>query len=234
MKIKCIDDEPLAQRILEKYINTISSLELVKKCNDATEAIAWLHENSADLIFLDIKMPQISGIDFLKSLMHPPQIILTTAYPEYALEGYEYAVVDYLLKPISFERFLKAVNKVSIPKNVQVKQDINHETSPFIFLKEDKISHKVFFEEITYIEAYGNFIKVFTDNRMILVSSTMNNIGKSLPEHLFIRTHKSYFVAIKKIDQIEGNMIIIGKKTIPIGTSYKKSIEQSVLKPTTK
>jgi DNA-binding LytR/AlgR family response regulator len=232
MKITCmiIDDEPLAQKVLEKYITALPSLKLVKKCNNAPEAIAWLHENIVDLIFLDIKMPIVSGIDFLKSLIHKPQVILTTAYSEYALEGYEYAVVDYLLKPISFERFLKAVNKVAVSKSgseiVEHKSDIKD----FIFLKEDKINHRVFFDEIRYMEACGNFIKVYTEARMILVAATMTNMEKTLPKNYFVRVHKSFIVSIQRIDQIEGNMISIGKNTIPIGNSYKMIVEQVLSK----
>lgn len=235
MSIKClvVDDEPLAQSVLEKYIASLSSLSLVKKCNNALEAIAFLHENEVDLMFLDIKMPQMTGLEFLKTLTHPPEVILTTAYSEYALEGYEYSVVDYLLKPFSFERFLKAVNKIIMKKNVETNQISTTENKiyeDFIFLKADKIDHRIPFSDIIYIEGCGNYIKVFTKDKMLLVSETMTTIEKNLPENLFLRTHKSFIVSIEKIQQIEGNMIRIGKKSIPIGNFYKMNVEKILAK----
>jgi DNA-binding LytR/AlgR family response regulator len=228
MILKCIvvDDEPLAQRVLEKYISSLSSLVLMKKCNNALEAMSFLHQNEVDLIFLDVKMPELTGIEFLKTLAHPPPIIITTAYSEYALQGYEYSVVDYLLKPFSYERFLKAVNKV-INKKVEYKSTLSANREPvenFIFLKADKIDHKILFSEIKYIEGCGNYIKVFTDNKMLMVAETLTTIEKNLPKELFTRTHKSYIVSIKKINQIEGNMIRIGDKTIPIGNFYRMHV----------
>ena len=228
MKIKCIvvDDEPLAQRVLEKYISSLSSLELLIKCNNALEAMSFLHQNKVDLMFLDIKMPELTGIEFLKTLTHPPQIIITTAYSEYALEGYEYSVTDYLLKPFSYERFLKAVNKV-IDKKVENNSILPANREPvddFIFLKADKIDHKILYSDIKYIEGCGNYIKVFTNNKMLMVAETLTTIEKNLPSELFVRTHKSFIVSIKKIDQIEGNIIRIGKNTIPIGNYYRMQV----------
>jgi DNA-binding LytR/AlgR family response regulator len=227
MKIKCIivEDEPLAQRILEKYIASLSSLELLKKCNNALEAMSFLHKNEVDLMFLDIKMPELTGIEFLRTLTHPPQVIITSAHSEYALEGYEYSVADYLLKPFSFERFLKAVNKVtSANAGNEVKLSADGKQHDFIFIKADRIDHKIYFSEIKYIEGCGNYIKVFTNDQMLMVAETMTTIEKNLPSELFIRTHKSYIVSIKKIDQIEGNMIRIGDKTLPIGNYYRMRV----------
>ncbi len=228
MKIKCIvvDDEPLAQRVLEKYISSLSSLELLKKCNNALEAMSFLHQNKVDLMFLDIKMPELTGIEFLKTLTHPPQIIITTAYSEYALQGYEYSVTDYLLKPFSFERFLKAVNKVTNRKveNNSTLSANREIADDFIFLKADKIDYKILFSEIKYIEGCGNYIKVFTNNKMLMVAETLTTIEKNLPTELFVRTHKSYIVSIKKIDQIEGNIIRIGTSVIPIGNYYRMHV----------
>jgi len=234
MKIKCIvvDDEPLAQGVLGKYISSLSSLELLKKCNNALEAMSFLHQNEVDLMFLDIKMAELTGIEFLKTLTHPPQIIITTAYSEYAMQGYEYSVIDYLLKPFSFERFLKAVNKV-INKKVTNDNTLspNREVADdFIFLKADKIDHKILFSEIKYIEGCGNYIKVFTNNKMLMVAETLTTIEKNLPTQMFIRTHKSYIVSIKNIQQIDGNMINIGKKMIPIGNFYKLRVEEMLNK----
>ena len=229
MKLTCmiVDDEPLAQRVLEKYINSLDSLELVTKCGNGLEALSYLHKNRVDIIFLDIKMPELSGLEFLKTLNNPPHIIITTAYSEYALEGYEYSVVDYLMKPIPFERFLKAVNKVIEKRDV-----IINRTSPstceniddFIFLKSDKINHKVFFSEIRYIEGCGNYIKVYTDDKMLIVSERMANMENMLPETLFLRIHKSYIVSIKKINQLMENKVKIVDKVLPIGNFYKKRV----------
>jgi len=231
VKVRCIivEDEPLAQKVLEKYISSLSTLKLVKKCNNALEAVDFLQCNSVDVIFLDIKMPELTGLDFLKTLSNPPKVIITTAYPEYALEGYKYSVVDYLLKPFSFERFLKAVNKLS-PVTPAASTTIQETVEDFIFIKEDKIRHKVFFSDIIYIEGYGNYLKIYTDKKMILTAETMTNIERRLPANRFIRVHKSFIISIKKIDQIEGNVIKIASKEIPIGKYYKMNVEEMLKK----
>ena len=231
MKFKCliVDDEPLARRVLEKFIASLPSLELVKQCSNALEAAAYLHTHTVDIMCLDIKMPELTGLDFLKTLTSPPQVILTTAYSEYALEGYEYSVVDYLLKPISFERFLKAINKISTQTNTPIQTSIVKNCSKekdFIFLRADKIDHKVCFSKIQYIEGCGNFVKVFLEKQMLMVSETMAAMENNLPMDLFLRTHKSYIVSIPHIDQVEGNMIKIGETVIPIGNQYKMQVRQ--------
>ena len=233
MKIRCliVDDEPLARRVLEKYIDTLPSLELVKQCSNAMEAAAYLHTHSVDVMFLDIKMPELTGLDFLKTLTNPPKVILTTAYSEFALEGYEYSVMDYLLKPISFERFLKAINKITSQTSSTIPADDEQNRSKendFIFLRADKVDHKISFSKIQYIEGCGNFVKVYTDDKMLMASVTMANIENSLPSDRFIRTHKSYIVSIPRIDQVEGNMIRMGDKTIPIGNQYKMTVRQTL------
>lgn len=232
MKIKCmvVDDEPLAQKVLEKYISRLPSLQLVKKCSNALEAMAFLHQNRVDLMFLDIKMPELSGLELLKTLTHAPAVILTTAFSEYALDGYEYSVVDYLLKPFSFERFLKAVNKVVSKKSPEfgTMASANKLDEGFIFLKADKIDHKVYYAGIKYIEGCGNYIKVYFNDKMIMVAETLTTIEKNLPPELFVRIHKSFIVSIKKIDQVIGNMVKIGTKTMPIGNFYKMQVEEMV------
>jgi DNA-binding LytR/AlgR family response regulator len=235
MKIKCIivDDEPLAQSVLVNYISALPSLELVKTCNNAIEAIAYLHEHKVDLMFLDIKMPELSGLDMLKTLPDPPTVIITTAHSEYAMEGYEYSVVDYLLKPFSLERFLKAVNKVvqKEEKLIRTEPRSGMSDTDFIFLKIDKTLQKVQYSEILYIEGYGNFIKVYLNgNKMMLVSETMTNIEKRLPETLFIRTHKSYIVSIKNIAMIYLHDVKVGGKSIPVGNIYKMKVDEVLKK----
>jgi len=231
MKIKClvVDDEPLARRILEKHISCVPSLELVKQCSNAMEAAAYLHTKTVDIMFLDIKMPELTGLELLKTLPNPPHVIITTAYSEFALEGYEYSITDYLLKPISFERFLKAVNRI-IPKTRETDflagSTASEIKDDFIFLRADKIDHKVSFSTIKFIEGCGNFVKVFTDNKMLVVAETMTTMEKNLPPDRFLRTHKSYIVSIQKIEKVEGNIIRMGEKTIPIGKQYKMNVRQ--------
>jgi DNA-binding LytR/AlgR family response regulator len=234
-KIRCIvvDDEPLARKVLKKYIDKVPSLELVKQCGNAMEAVACLHEFSVDLMFLDMKMPEITGMDFIKTLSAPPKIIVTTAYSEYALEGYEQAVIDYLLKPISFERFLKAVNRVqeTIQSRGGVLGTPRGDANPkddFVFLWSNKIEHKVKYAAIRYVKGYGNSVEVYTDDEMITVWETMKTVEESLPKSAFLRVHKSFIVAIDKIDKIERNTIRMGETEIPIGKHYKKDVTEMV------
>jgi len=234
-KMKCIvvDDEPLARKVLKKYIDKVPSLELVKQCGNAMEAAACLHEFSIDLMFLDMKMPEMMGMDFIKTLSAPPKIIVTTAYSEYALEGYEHAVIDYLLKPISFERFLKAVNRVQ--ETVQSLGGVQatprgdaYQKDDFIFLWSNKIEHKVKYAMIRYVKGYGNSVEVYTDDEMITVWETMKTVEESLPKSAFLRVHKSFIVAIDKIDKIERNKILMGETEIPISKYYKKDVTQMI------
>ena len=234
-KIRCIvvDDEPLARKILKKYVDKVPSLELVKQCGNAMEAAACLHESSVDLMFLDMKMPEMTGMDFIKTLSGPPKIIVTTAYSEYALEGYEHAVIDYLLKPISFERFLKAVNRVQ--ETVQSRERLQatprgdvHQKDDFVFLWSNKIEHKVKYAAIKYVKGYGNSVEVYTDDEMITAWETMKTVEESLPKGAFLRVHKSFIVAIDRIDKIEQNKIWMGDTEIPIGKHYKKDVTQMV------
>jgi DNA-binding LytR/AlgR family response regulator len=170
MKLHClvVDDEPIAQQILEKYISQIEALQLVGKANNAFEAVNILHQEKIDILFLDIKMPSLSGLDMLKTLQNPPKVILTTAFSEFGVESYDYGISDYLMKPVSFERFLKAVNKIVMPKNlefpiekVQEKPALENE---FIFFKADKKIHKFYFKEILFFEGSGNYVKIHTEN----------------------------------------------------------------------
>lgn len=230
MKIRCaiVDDEPLAHNILEEYISKIIDLELVKNCYNTMEAIACVRNDFIDLIFLDIQMPGLNGIQFLKSISNPPKVIITSAFSEYALEGYEYSVADYLLKPISFERFLKAVNKIEFPlsNNPVDSGEKIIQNEGFIFLKADKVNYKIEYKKLKYIEGCGNYIKVFTDEKMLLVSEKMSEIEKKLPKELFLRIHKSYIVSLQNIKKYEKNLVVIEEKTLPIGNTYKREIEK--------
>ena len=224
-RCKCliVEDEPLAQNILKKYIADHPSLELVATCTDALEAQLILNKQAIHLIFLDINLPKLSGINFLKSLLQSPLIIFTTAYPEFAVEGFELNAVDYLLKPFSFERFLKAVNKV-IEKLNNFSLPKKEEIDAFIFFKSDKKIHKVDLESIHYIEAVGDYMKVITDSGQLLINETMKNLQEELPARSFIRVHKSFIISRNRIKYIEGNYIQVENKSIPIGATYRNDV----------
>ncbi len=231
MKLKCIivDDEPLAHSVLEKYISRINSLELLGKCNNAIEAINFIHNNPVDLIFLDINMPELSGIDMLKSLQHQPKIIITTAYSEFALDGYEFGVSDYLLKPIKFDRFLKSVNRVieSLPKTSSSNEpnyEFQNEKENFIFLKQDQSVFKVSYSDILYFEALGNYLQVYTTSQKIIIRETMAEMEAKLPIDIFIRIHKSTIVNFTRIEKFINNQILIAGKEFPVGTLYKNEL----------
>lgn len=240
MKLKCllVDDEPLAHKVIQNYINRLHTLEVVGSCYSAVDAINFLYENEVDLMFLDIQMPELNGLEMLKTLPNPPKVILTTAYSEFALESYEFGIIDYLLKPIAFPRFLKAVNRVveqapaagANPENAASANANNQNSSEakndYLFLKENQITHKVFLNDILFIQAYGNYLKFFTDQKMIMVAETMKNIAAKLPESQFMRVHKSYIVSLAKIDQIEGNQIRVKNEVVPVGNKYRLLFEQ--------
>ena len=224
-RCKCIivEDEPLAQNVLKKYIADHPSLELVGTCTDALEAQGVLNKHDVQLIFLDINLPKLSGINFIKTLLQSPLIIFTTAYPEFAVEGFELNAVDYLLKPFSFERFLKAVNKV-VEKLNNPMVSKKEEKNSYIFFRSDKKIHKVDLENILYIEAIGDYMKVITDSGQLIINETMKNLQEELPAGSFIRVHKSFIISRSKIKYIEGNYVQIEDKSIPIGATYRNDV----------
>ncbi len=219
MRINCIvvDDEPASRDILEKFISDCPSLNLICLCKNAFEAMQTINKENIQLIFLDINMPKLSGLRFYKSLINPPYVIFTTAYPEYAVEGFEVDAIDYLLKPFSFERFLKAVNK-AIDKFVNKQQKSENSS---ILLKSDKKLYRVIIDDINYLEALGDYVKVYYSNKSIIVHETFQNMLSQLPEKEFVRVHKSFAIALNKFEIIEGNMIKIKDKSIPIGQTYR-------------
>ncbi len=232
MKLHClvVDDEPIAQQILENYIAQIEALQLVGSANNAFEALNILHREKIDVLFLDIKMPSLSGLDMLKTFQNPPKVILTTAFSEFAVESYEYGITDYLLKPIAFERFLKAVNKVLTPKNLEFPIEIISEKiakeNEFIFFKADKKIHKFYFKEILFFEGSGNYVKIHTENAPpLMVLEKLSGLDEKLPQNQFMRVHKSFIVNISHIQRIEGNMLKIKDKTVTISQSYKQNLE---------
>ena len=228
IKYIIVDDEPIAHRIIEDYGNDLPFLDLQQHCYNAMEALQYLNRHQVDLMFLDINMPKLKGFDFLKTLPTPPKVIVTTAYKEFALEGYELNVVDYLLKPFGLQRFVKAVNKV-----VEMQPAIEKPVLPLteripgkqrLFLKGDKKYHQVRTEDILYVEAYGNYCKIHLTTGMIVTHEKISGMEDKLPAAHFLRVHKSFLVALDKIEQIEGNRIRMKEHSVPIGQLYKLNV----------
>jgi DNA-binding LytR/AlgR family response regulator len=233
-----VDDEPLAQDVLETYIEKIPELNLVGKCSNALEANDMLKSQSIDLMFLDIQMPQLTGIDFLKTLSKPPMVIFTTAYPNYALDGFELNALDYLLKPISLERFMKAVNKALEQFELQSRESgeaVGGEDDPdFIFVKADKKLVKVKYDDILYIEGLKDYVIIRMDADRVITLQTMKSLESKMPQDRFKRIHRSYIVNLDRINAIVGNMVeVIEKKEtkhLPIGKNYRDELLEIVNK----
>jgi len=231
MKTKCliVDDEPLARELIRGHVEKLENFEIVAECSDAMKALQVLREKQIDLMFMDIQMPQITGIEFLKTLKHQPKVIITTAYREYALEGFELDVVDYLLKPITFERFLKSVNKYyqMIQDDVQVVSNTvldKMQDDSFIYIKENKKVVKIYLSEIKYIEGLSEYVQIYTDKRKIITKTSMTQMEEKLTSEKFLRIHKSYIVSISKIEAFTANTIEIQGKELPIGRSFKNGV----------
>lgn len=231
IKAIIVDDEPLALEVLETYISQVPDVTLVKKCNNAFEANEALKQHDIDLMFLDIQMPQLSGVEFVKTLSNPPYVIFTTAYPDYAVEGFELNAVDYLLKPISLERFMKAVNKVSAKlqaKSTDKETEKPDASDDFFFVKADKKLVKVNFDDILYIEGLKDYVIIRLETGRVITLQTMKSLEDRLPTHKFKRIHRSFIVNIKRINAILGNMVEIteaGKlKQLPIGKNYRDEL----------
>jgi DNA-binding LytR/AlgR family response regulator len=224
MKVIIVDDEPLALEVLETYLTHFPELKLSAKCTNAVEAFESLSVGDIDLMFLDIQMPQISGIDFLKSLKNPPKVIFTTAFSNYALEGFELNAVDYLLKPFSLDRFNKAVQKF---KEIYAKNDKalgEAEAADYIFVKADKKLIKLRFEDIFYVEGLKDYVMLHTPGGRIVTLQTMKSLEEKLPSANFIRVHRSYIVNLNLIELLEANSVTVNKKKIPIGKNYKDEL----------
>ena len=239
-KIHCliIDDEPPAREILKQHIAGVEALELAGTCSNAVEAVSFLKEHPVDLLLLDIQMPQLLGTNFIRTLKNPPKVIFTTAYRKYAVEGFELDAVDYLLKPISFERFLKAVNKVlqlnigsaqAMPTSA-TKEKQNGESNSFLYFRAERKMVKVFFRDILYVEGLRDYIRIVTDNKTIVTKYVLSTLEEMLPANEFLRIHKSYIVAIYKIDSYNADTIHIAKHELPIGRLYKFDVNR-VLNP---
>lgn len=219
-----IDDEHIAHDIIKGYCDLLPNMQLMKNCYDALEALEYLHKNKVDLIFLDLNMPVLKGFEFLKTLQKPPKVIVTTAYNEFALEGYEHNISDYLLKPFGFERFLKAVNKAVGSTDHKTVPTEKSDVSNRIFVQSNKKHIQLDIESILYIEATGNYTKIVTTIETITIREKFSAFLEQLPKDDFVQVHKSFAVAPKQIKSVEGNMIFISNYRIPIGKIYKMNI----------
>jgi DNA-binding LytR/AlgR family response regulator len=231
MKLRCllIDDEPPALKVLSSHISNINGLEIVGQCRNAIEALDLLHQKTVDVIFLDIKMPKILGTDFLKNLSHPPKVIFVTAYHDYAVQGYELDAVDYLVKPVSFERFVKAIAKLNrlMGHETVNQKTIDYTSNPeaFAYLKVDKHMQKVLINEIMYIESWKDYIKVFlSSGKSLLVKQSISAMENLLSDHKFLRVHRSYMVSVNKITGYNALSVRIQNTEIPIGRLYKQAV----------
>ena len=230
MKLHCllIDDEPPALKVLASYITSIQGLEIVAQCKNAIEALDVLHQKQVDVIFLDINMPKILGTDFLRNLSHPPKIIFVTAYRDYAVEGYELDAVDYLVKPVSFERFVRAVMKLNrvmdrdiLPATAEYKSN----PEAFVYLKVEKDMKKIYVNDIVYIESWKDYVKLFlATGKIILARQSISALENLLSEHKFLRVHRSYMVSLNKISGYNGVSVQLDAKEIPIGRLYKQAV----------
>lgn len=230
MKLRCllIDDEPPALKVLTRYIMSINGLEIAGQCSNAIEALGVLRHKQVDVIFLDIKMPRILGTEFLKNLSHPPKVIFVTAYREYAVDGFELDAVDYLVKPVSFERFFKAItklNQVLGKDSTEFEMSLTPAPAAFVYLKVDRDMKKVFINDISYIESWKDYVMVYQhDGKHFLVKQTITAMENLLSEHKFLRVHRSYLVSLDKISGYNGLSVHLGKLEIPIGRLYKQSV----------
>ena len=228
-QLKCliIDDEPLAQNVIENYLESFSFMRLIAKCDNALIALEWIKKQKIDLIFLDVSMPFLSGIDFIRTLRNPPAIILTTAHKEFAVESYELNVLDYLLKPISFERFLKAINKLNIDTSEIIKPGIiDIKNDSFIYVKSEKKNVKILLKDILFIESLKDYIKIHTIDKTIVTQVPISTIEQRLPDN-FLRIHRSFIVAKDKITAYTQHDLEIGKFQIPIGRNYKAIVQRN-------
>jgi DNA-binding LytR/AlgR family response regulator len=233
MRCLIVDDEPLAQQVIEEFAGRVSFLEIAGKCSSASEAIEMLRSVEIDLIFLDIHMPRLSGLDFISSLQNPPQFILVTAYSEYALQGFNVNATDYLMKPVPFERFLKAVTKAYELHRLRNKsgQDARDNSPRFMMVKSGYQTVKIQLDTILYIEGLKDYVKIYTEGKKPVLSLlTMKGLAETLPADRFLRIHKSFIVAIERISTISRNRVMIGEKWIPVGENHREEFRKRMFK----
>ena len=235
-KIQCliIDDEPPAQVVLQKYIAEVSPLELAGTCNSAVEAISFLQNQPVDLLFLDIQMPGMLGTNFIRTLNNPPKVIFTTAYRKFAVEGFELNAVDYLLKPISFDRFIMGVNKIlqlnlrPVHAGLPVTETNSDNNHPFLYLRSERKMVKILFGDILYVESLKDYLKIVTINKTVITRHSISSLEEMLPKKTFLRIHRSYIVALDKIDSFNGETIDIAKNELPIGRLFKHDVSKQL------
>jgi DNA-binding LytR/AlgR family response regulator len=234
MKTRCviIDDEPIARSVIKKHLENIPNTNVIAECRNAMEAISVLQKDKVDLMFLDIQMPKLTGLDFLKTLKNPPKVIIVTAYRDFAIEGYELDVIDYLLKPVSFERFLKAMNKYFENNDSRpiLLSDDRQSLSPdvFIYVKENKKVQKIYLKDILYIESLKEYIRIHTNSNKIVTKVQIGYIEKQLPQDHFLRIHKSFIVGLMHVTAFTSHSIEIGDIELPLSRSYKESVLKSL------
>jgi len=227
--IRCliVDDEPPARELIRRYIEQVPSLQLAGECANAIQAFTLLRQQQVDLVFLDIRMPQLNGNDFLKTLKHPPKVIFTTAYSEYAVEGYELDAVDYLLKPVPFDRFLKAVNKafqLTAPRHEGAAPAEEAKTDSFVYFRADRKMIKIMLDDILYIESMKDYIKVITSTGTVITKQSISSVEAMLPEKKFIRTHRSFIVSLDKIKTFTPELIGVATTEVPVGKLYRNAV----------
>lgn len=227
-----IDDEPMALDLIKGYIGKMDKLNLIADFTNPFKALNYLRDNAdVDLLLLDINMPELSGIQLLRALPYQPKVIFTTAYSEYGAESYEYNAVDYLLKPFTFDRFMRAINKLTeteTPVNNQLPANNSGNTKDVLFIKSGTRIHQIAIDKITYIEAQGNYLTIHFDTKKVISLMSLNELLKDLPPADFIRIHKSYIVALKSIEVIEKHQVLVHAKTIPIGVTYREHFHQKI------
>jgi DNA-binding LytR/AlgR family response regulator len=228
MKCIIVDDEPLAIEVIESYVERLDDFEIVAKCSNALKAFEILQKQSIDVIFLDIQMPKLTGIEFLKSLQNPPQIIFTTAYRDYAIESYELDIVDYLLKPISFDRFLKAISKLykgnKFTQDTEKVAQITEQKDAYIYLKVDKKMVKLLLKDIIYIESLKDYVRIKTHDKALVTHQKISYLEEKLPEECFMRIHRSYIVSLSKVESYSPTTIEVPNQELPIGRNYKNQV----------
>ena len=236
MKLRCllIDDEPPALKVLQAHIAQLHDLEIVGLCLNAVEAIRVLRQKKVDVMFLDIKMPMIIGTEFLRNLSHPPKVIFVTAYRDYAVEGFELDAVDYLVKPVSFERFLKAVDRLQRNGAVtDLPEEKTYQPNPnaFVYVKADKTMHKIFVNDILYLESWKDYVKLFfPGGRHLLIKQSISSMENLLSEHQFLRVHRSYIISLDKISGYTSASVKMQQTEIPIGRLYKQTVMRSLVR----
>ena len=227
-----VDDEPMARDVLRRYIEKLPALQLVGECSNAIDALLFLQNHMVDLMFLDIQMPELLGTEFVQSLRHPPKVIFTTAFKEYAVEGFNLDAIDYLLKPVRFERFLKAVNK-AFPKENKIQENEAAASekktgTDFIYLRVERKLVKIILSELLYVESAGDYVKVITKEKLYMTRQTISSIEAMLSENEFTRIHRSYIVSLNKIKSFTNELVEIGKQELPIGKLYRTNFLKQV------